>query len=525
MNIFEQYKIYRNNRLKAKMLPIFDEYFRGIVNTSLKEWQKDKRQYLQDMEYRMWFEGKQEKIEWFYKEYMINAADQYTLSYRDNPFWKVVKSDSVKLHFPLPSMISEAMSNLLFHKKPEISIGEGEEDNETLTEIITETLKENNADLLLQTGAQLESYSGTLAARIIVDTDFSEYPIIKFHPSSEFELVQEYGRVTEIVFNDIHKYNNKKFILKSHYGKGYIKYVLYDTSGEKNREVPLSSVPETAALKNIMLVDETGKPLKLMLAAYKVNRPCDNEFIDSNYGESDYSSLIDTFQAIDETYSAIIDRIRKGHIVTFVSEDLTITDTATGKTKKIDDYQLKTVILNSNPDPNLKSTCERSIPDINIQPLYESLQQMIRNALSRVGLSPNTVLENLGGANSSAEALEIREGVSARTRETKIALWETFINQVSRLILIFYSLQFSEITEQSEKAIIYKIKDDGGEFEYKCVFPPYATATWQDRLPSIKDALEAALLDKETALKKLWEDEYTDDELQTMKNNIEDIVE
>jgi hypothetical protein len=104
------------------MLPIFDEYFRGTLGTPYKEWQKDKRQELQAMEYRMWFEGKQEKIEWFYKEYMINAADQYTLSYRDNIFWKVVKSDSVKLHFPLPGMISEAMSNLLFHNMPETGI-------------------------------------------------------------------------------------------------------------------------------------------------------------------------------------------------------------------------------------------------------------------------------------------------------------------------------------------------------------------------------------------------------------------
>ena len=99
------------------MLPILDEYFRGATGTDIKEWQKDKRQELQAMEYRMWFEGKQEKIEWFYKEYMVNAADQYTLSYRDNPFWKVVKSDSVSCTFPLASMISETMAKLIIPRK------------------------------------------------------------------------------------------------------------------------------------------------------------------------------------------------------------------------------------------------------------------------------------------------------------------------------------------------------------------------------------------------------------------------
>jgi len=522
MNIIEQYRNYRKAKLKANMLPILDEYFRGATGTDIKEWQKDKRQELQAMEYRVWFEGKQEKIEWFYKEYMVNAADQYTLTYRDNPFWKVVKSDSVKLHFPLASMISETMANLLFHEKPQIRIEHtSDKETEILTDIITETLKENNADLLLQKGAQLESYSGTLAARVILDTNFAELPIIKFHPSSEFELVSEYGRVIEIVFNDVYKHGKNKYILKSYYGKGYVKYRLFN---DRKKEVPLATVPELAALKNFMIVDKDGNPIKLLLAAYKVNRPCDNEFIDSNYGESDYGSLIDIFQAIDETYSAIIDRIRKGHIVTFVSEDLTKVDERTGTVKKIDDYQLKSVVLNGNPDPNLKSTLDRSIPNIDISGLYESLQQMIRNALSRVGLSPNTVIEVLGGANASAQALEIREGVSARTRDAKAALWETFIKQLSRLVLVFYSLREADITESTDTAIIYKVDDTGDEYEYKCVFAPFEPETWQDRLPLIKEALDANLISHIEALRQLWQENYTEDELQEMQQVINGII-
>ena len=61
---------------------------------------------------------------------------------------------------------------------------------------------------------------------------------------------------------------------------------------------------------------------------------------------------------------------------------------------------------------------------------------MLRNTLSAKGLSPNTVIENLGGANSSAEALEIREGVSERTRETKARLWEKFLEDVARISLV-----------------------------------------------------------------------------------------
>ena len=92
---------------------------------------------------------------------------------------------------------------------------------------------------------------------MILDTNFAELPIIKFHPSSEFELVNEYGRVIEIVFNDVYKHNKNKYILKSYYGKGYVKYRLFN---DRKKEVPLATVPELAALKNFMIVDKDGRP-------------------------------------------------------------------------------------------------------------------------------------------------------------------------------------------------------------------------------------------------------------------------
>lgn len=43
MNIFEQYKKYRDKKFRERVLPIFDEYFRGKTNTDIVQWQKDKR--------------------------------------------------------------------------------------------------------------------------------------------------------------------------------------------------------------------------------------------------------------------------------------------------------------------------------------------------------------------------------------------------------------------------------------------------------------------------------------------------
>lgn len=519
MSIIGQYKLYKDRKLRERVLPIFDEYFRGVTNTDVVQWQKDKRQELQALEYRMWFEGKQEKLEWFYKEYMTTSTDCYTMAYRNNMFWKVVDKKSVKLHFPLASMISEAMASLLFNKKPTIAVDTGgTEESEILTNRLNDILESSKIDELLLKGAELESYSGTLGFRPIIDTRYSKYPILRFHPVSEFELVQRYGKVLEIIFNEAYEHKNKKYNLKVHHGYGYIRYKLF----YRDKEIPLSEIPQTADLKDIYLVDSKGNPIEILLAAYKVNRPVDNEFIDGLYGESDYSTLLDAFQAIDETYSAIIDRIRKGHIITAVSEDLTKVDEKTGKAIKLDDYEMKTVLLNANVDPTLKSVFERSIPNIDIQPLYDSLQQMLRNTLSAKGLSPNTVIENLGGANSSAEALEIREGVSERTRETKARLWEKFLEDVARISLLCYDVQFAK--ERAETDGNYYTIENDYDYTYKCVFPPYKPEDWKERLPTLREALEAGLIDRQNALKQLWKDDYTDDEIEQMRNEIEGII-
>ena len=56
------------------------------------------------------------------------------------------------------------------------------------------------------------------------------------------------------------------------------------------------------------------------------------------------------------------------------------------------------------------------------------------------------------------------------------------------------------------------------------MFPPYKPEDWKERLPTIREAFEANLIDRENALKRLWKDDYTDDEITQMKDEIEGII-
>ena len=68
-------------------------------------------------------------------------------------------------------------------------------------------------------------------------------------------------------------------------------------------EAPLSTLEETSELQDLVFIDKnTNEPIDFMMAVYKENKPG---------ARSDYENCIDDFHAIDETYSNLMNLIRK----------------------------------------------------------------------------------------------------------------------------------------------------------------------------------------------------------------------
>ena len=71
------------------------------------------------------------------------------------------------------------MSTLLFRDTQlDIKTGNKETDKRINT-VLDKILDDNNINNLILNGAQLESYSGGIAAKFSIDRDFSDYPIIE----------------------------------------------------------------------------------------------------------------------------------------------------------------------------------------------------------------------------------------------------------------------------------------------------------------------------------------------------------
>ena len=89
------------------------------------------------------------------------------------------------------------MANLLFEKMPEISITTGNESRDTaLNEQLKEIFKSNDALALLQNSAQMESYSGAVAFKFVLDPTFSDYPILIPYAKEDIEISKKYSQCT-----------------------------------------------------------------------------------------------------------------------------------------------------------------------------------------------------------------------------------------------------------------------------------------------------------------------------------------
>ena len=95
-------------------------------------------------------------------------------------FWSKVTDDVVKIHYPLPSAISRSMAHILFGDQIKFRVDTGNKDkSKKLNDRLDSIYEENNLNELLQKGAMMESYSGSLGAPIVIDSDFTDHPIIQ----------------------------------------------------------------------------------------------------------------------------------------------------------------------------------------------------------------------------------------------------------------------------------------------------------------------------------------------------------
>ena len=457
-------------------------------------------------ENRIWYKANKDTLLRFYKTTRRNNQ-----LYPIQDFYRLTPGNIPIQHYPLADMITKTMVNLVFSEKPVITFETGiQKRDKELNKILDEIYDDNNLSSLVQCAAELESYSGAVAFKPVLDPDFSDYPIIMAYPKEDFEVIKRYNRVQAIIFKDYYKKDKKEYVLYTECGIGYIKYQLYEM--EKNKQegknvVPLSTLPETKGLKPLKFRTSDGKPLRQLLAVYKENK---------TNATSDYSGIIDDFQALDEIYTNMVNYIRKSKVKVYMPENM-CQKNAKGETIVPYDYDSDYTILYDNNPEGTPQEAKRDVIDIQntIGGYTNAFNEVLKHAVLNTGLSLSSIGYDISGANASGEALAIREKVSMRTRSEKIHRWDEALQQLSRLVVALqtYNVAGDEIVIENM-------------FDYNVLvsFAEYEAPTFESVVESLVMAKDGGLIDLETALHRLWDDEYSEEEIQIMKVNIENQI-
>ena len=442
----------RLNRLQRDLNMLRDTIKFNPYAVAMIDSETDKDFSRRITEYRVWSMG---------NSYVLRRFFVGTLEYRTcNYFWTRAPLSYRMIHSGLPGLICSKMPRILFGNgiAPTVSVykDSGEVDkNKTkvATDYTLQLIDKVKLRDVLTECATNESWGGHSFIKFSFDTDLSNFPIIEAADIMSTEVVKERNETVAIIFktwyedkkkgNQQRKYRLDEIYTTDATGDAVIRYELYElTTGEEKR-VPLNSIPETQKIVEAVNGDDevvfTG--LKGMLAFEKPNKLPSLEFPHSNYGASDFEGATDSFDAVDEAYSTIINEIRDNRTFRYFASHNFRRDKDTGEILTPDDGFTKNFVLTEGDIDQEqgvnKNRIVDQIPDKTEEHKAKYLTA-VTVALNKAGLSPYSIgITGLESINQSAESQQERNKVTLETRKAKLELWTPYLSKVLSQLLAF----------------------------------------------------------------------------------------
>jgi len=406
-------------------------------------------------EYRVWSMGNA----YILRRFFLGAVQECGTC---NYFWTRAPLYYRMLHSGLPGLICSKMPRVLFGNgiSPTVSVYKDNGDvDKTKTKTATDYAlqlidKVNLRDVLTECSTN-ESWGGHSFIKFSYDTELSNYPIIEASDIMSTEIVKERGITVAIIFKTWYEkekgqntgLGSRKYRLDEIYttndsGDAVIRYELYETSTGEDKRVPLNSIPETA--KVVETVGENDeivfKGLQGMLAFEKPNRLPSLMFPHSNYGASDFEGATDSFDAVDEAYSTIINEIRDNRTLRYFKSTAFRRDKDGNVITPDDGFTKNYVYTESDVDQEQGGEKNRMIDQVNDKTEEHKQKYLtaVTVALNKAGLSPYSIgITGLESINQSAESQQERNKVTLETRKAKLELWKPYLAAVLTKLLAF----------------------------------------------------------------------------------------
>ena len=418
---------------------------------------------------KIWYRGDANELSQLYNQ----------MEGKETTFWGAVPTTGLEIkksHSGLPNLIVSVLANIVVDNYNGIEC-----ENSILFDCWDKIANDNDFNELLKKMIRETAAIGDGAIKISYKQDISEYPILEWHSGDEIDVIYKRKRLREIVFKSYYKNNNKTYLLKEHYGYGYITYELLDD----DKPVSLSTIEELKDLKSITF------DKRVMWAQFL---KFDESIKFEGRGASKFTGKYDAFDNLDEIISQWIEAIRQGRPISYIPESLCPRDPYTGETLKANPFDNQYIQTNSDMSENSKNeikTVQNDIPsDKYVQAYITYLGLAIQGIISAATLGIDN--KKIQDANASYERQ--LEKTTLYTRQNIIDALSTFIPKlIVSTINAYHLLKDEEIEEDILEDI-------------NVLFGEYDSPSFDSQIDTVSKAKMNGIMSIETSVRELYGD-------------------
>ena len=432
---------------------------------------------------RLWYRGEPSELSQFYKSQAGTQRDNVNAA----RFWVAVPSEGLqirKIHSGLPAMCVDKIADIVVTDMEPVKFendvnGTGED--KANQERWKAVAKENGWEKLIRKAVAETDVAGDGTFKISLDPAVSELPILEFYSGERVDYTRKRGRITEVLFYTDKILNGRRYRLEEIYGKGYIKYNLYDVAGNP---VNMNRFPELADLKPVSW--EGGFLLAVPLMFLESPRF-------AGRGKSLYDGKCDAFDALDEDISQWTDAFRAGRITRYIPEDLVPRDPDTGKTIPPNPFDNQFIATGTDSHENVSSKIDVVQPTINSDSFLQKYTTDLDLCLQGV-LSPSTLgidVKKLDNAESQRE----KEKTTMYTRAQRISVLEKVLPKLVDTALKADDLNNSRAAQ-----------------EYSCTITwgEYANPSFEAVVETVGKARQYEIMSIEQCIEEMYGDTMND---------------
>ena len=350
---------------------------------------------------RIWYRGDGSELEQLYLQ-KVETADT-------TKFWGSKCSPGMemrKIHTGLPALIVRILSSIIL-----ADMNDFEFQDKVQAELWKEIEKENKFRKKFEKSLKEVLYIGDGAYKITMDTAISQYPILEWYSGDRIEYIYKRGKIREIIFKTQYTEHYKQYVLHEHYGYGYIKNHLY----QDEKEIEMDMLEATKGIKDVFF--DKSLMLAVPFMIYESIKY-------TGRGGSIFDGKLDSFDALDETWSQWIDALRTGRVKEYIPEDLIPRNPESGELLKSNPFDNRFIKIGSDARENSTNEITLHQPQI----LHESYLATYCTALDlclQGIISPSTLGIDVKKLDN-AEAQREKEKTTLYTRNAIIeAIQET----------------------------------------------------------------------------------------------------